>query len=115
MLKSGKFGILNLEIPAWILSSRKNQIEWLRAFFDCEAYVDKRAIVLKTVNLHGLSQIKVLLNNLEISSRLYQYQPKNKNHKLNHILIIGRKEDRERYKKVIGFNHTTKLKKLDNF
>ena len=115
LLKYGKFGTKDWGIPHLVFESRKNKIEWLKAYFDCEAYVHYKHVRVKSINKKGINQVKKLLDEFGINSKIYVYQPKNKNHKTNYMLNIGRKEDRIRYRDLIGFNHTIKLKKLDKF
>ena len=39
IIKYGKFGVIKWNIPYKILKNKQGKIEWLRAFFDSEAYV----------------------------------------------------------------------------
>ncbi|MAG52609.1 MAG: hypothetical protein CMH62_01465 [Nanoarchaeota archaeon] len=111
LLKTTTFDKLNWKVPK--IKTKKEKIEWLKAYFDCEAHVNKKIIVVKSVNKMGLVQVKNLLKEFDITSKIYNYKPKNKNWNTNFILIISKKEDRRKYLKKIGFNHTIKLKKLN--
>ena len=109
---SAEFGVLNWKVPYKILNNKKSKREWLRAFFDCEAYVGKNGIRIQCVNRLGIQQIKGLLNEFGIASNLYTYSPKNKNWNTNHILVIGKSGMRKKYLNAIGFNHVSKLANL---
>ncbi len=100
------------EVPFSFLDSEETKVEWLRAFFDCEASILQRKIQLQSVNIKGLSQIKTLLENFGIESRIYKYERENKNWNTNYILCIMKKESRKNFLDKIGFNHTLKLNKL---
>tara|TARA_Y100000310_G_scaffold241244_1_gene245172 strand:- start:94 stop:771 length:678 start_codon:yes stop_codon:yes gene_type:complete len=113
-LKLGNFGKLNWNIPNFVFKSNQTRIEWLRAFFDCEAHVHKKYIMVKSVNFDGLKQVQGLLDDFKIHSKIYSYEPKNPNHNTNYMLTIYRKDDKKRYLDHVGFNHTIKLKKLRN-
>lgn len=112
IINSAKLGILNWEVPYEILHNKKCKKEWLRAFFDCEAYVGKEHIKIQCVNKTGMKQVRRLLNEFNIVPNSYIYTPKNKNWNTNYILTIGNKEMRKRYLHIIGFNHALKLAKL---
>ncbi len=102
----------NWKIPNFVLKEKINQIEWIKAFFDAEAYVHNKYIRVQSVNSQGLIQIKYILKNLGIHSRIYEYTPTKKEHNKVFMLTIYRNEAKKRYLCLIGFNHTIKLKKL---
>lgn len=106
------FNGLEWHLPSQILSTIDTKREWLRAFFDCEAYVGPRTIVVNSVNETGLREVKQLLSEFGIASRFYVYHRKQKNWNTNYILVIGKKNDRQTFLKRIGFNHPTKQRKL---
>ena len=114
LVKIGKFNSLNWEFPE-SLSSKKQKIEWLRAIFDCEAYVDlkKRRIVFQTVSKGGAFSIQNVLKEFDISSKIYTYQRKNPKWNTNYLLFIMGKENVYNFAKEIGFNHALKKNKLD--
>ena len=105
-------GTYDWKIPDFVLKETANRIEWIKAFFDAEAYVHNKYIRVQSVNSQGLNQIKYILQNLEIHSRIYEYTPANKKHQKVFMLTIYRNESKKRYLDLIGFNHTIKLKKL---
>lgn len=109
----GDFSSLNWIFPKK-LNSNEEKREWLRAFFDCEAYVGKRNIQLQSVSREGIDSIKKLLKEFNINSKIYKYERKNKNWNTTFILCIMKKEDRIKYFKSIGFNHLLKQHKLKN-
>jgi len=113
LLSLVEFGTSNWSIPNKILTNDKNKIEWLRAFFDAEAHIHEKYIRIQSVNGKGLKQVKELLNQFSINSKIYEYVPKNKKWNKVYILNILRKKDKINYLKLIGFNHTIKLKKLN--
>ena len=112
LLKTSKVGTYDWEVPFTFLESEKTKIEWLRAFFDCEASILKRQIQLQSVNMKGLFQVKRLLESFKIESKIYKYERKNNKWNTNYILCIMRKESRRNFLDKIGFNHTLKLEKL---
>ena len=114
LLNCGELSTSNWNIPNFVLNSNENKVEWLRAFFDCEGHVNNKSIDFKSVNKEGTFSIQQLMKSLGISSRIYIYEPKNPNWNTNYMLFINKKEDRLRYRNLIGFNHSTKLKKLNN-
>ena len=71
--KFGDFGSKKWRIPPSIKNSSKEiKLEWLKSFFEDEAYCEEKYNRLKTksVNLEGLKEIKELLNSLNIFSTL---------------------------------------------
>ena len=101
-------------VPKEIMeASDKIKSQWLMAFFDDEAYVSKirKKIVLNIVNLKGLKQIKKLLNDMSINSKLngpYFY----KKFYSYHLTIY--KSSIQRYSDFIGFTHPKKRRDLYN-
>jgi hypothetical protein len=108
----GKFSSLNWEFPER-LKSQEEKIEWLKAIFDCEAYVCNQNITIQSVSKKGINSIKRLLDGLKITSKIYTYQRKNRNWNLNYILSISKRSILD-YKKIIGFNNSKKQSKLDS-
>jgi stage V sporulation protein R len=108
------FRSLDWNIPFSLLDTGEKRRVWLRAFFDCEAYVGKREIVVQSVNQTGLRDVQQLLEGIGILSRMYTYQRKQATWNTNYILVIGRRACRELYHKEIGFNHPMKQQKLEN-
>jgi len=108
------FASLSWKIPHQVLINNECKKEFIRAFFDCEAYVGKRIIQVQSVNQQGLKEIMNLLREFGIESKMYEYHRKNKNWNTNYILCIMKKDSRERYLNNIGFNHLSKQKKLEN-
>jgi len=113
LIKIGTFGTMTWTIPSFVLENNTNKIEWIRAFFDCEAHIHRKYIRVQSVNRKGLLHLKMLLKDLGINSRIYKYEPKNKNWNTNFMLTIYRKQDKEKYMDIIGFNHTAKFKRLN--
>ena len=111
LLKMTEFSSLTWRLPNELKTDQSKK-EWLRALFDCEAYVSPKLIQMQLVNKIAIHQVKNLLYSFGINSRLYEYTRKNKNWNTNYILNIGKREDRLKYLKQIGFNHTLKLNKL---
>lgn len=111
LLQYGSLKTLEWTIPSFCDSKEKKK-EWLRAFFDCEAHVNKKAIAIQSVNEKGIEQIRQCLEEFDIFSRTYKYERKQKNWNTNHLLFIFRKEHKRRFLKEIGFTHSKKLEKL---
>jgi len=112
LLNTAKFGILSWQVPFSLLKDKRTKIEWLRAFFDSEAYVGKNNIRVQTVNERGIKEVQQLLAEFGIESKKYTYKPRNKNWKKVHILIIGSKDNQLKFLNTIGFNHQIKASKL---
>jgi len=111
LLQYGSLKTLEWSFPVFCDSKEKKK-EWLRAFFDCEAHVNKKSIVIQSVNEKGIEQIRQCLEEFNIVSRTYKYERKQKNWNNNYLLFINRKEDKQRFLKEIGFTHHKKLEKL---
>lgn len=101
-------------IPPIIMNSKEFiKEEWLRAFFDDEGYVSRNAIYLKIVNKKGLMQIKNLLKEFRIESKLYKpIIPQNLNHRIAYRLAILRNNLVE-FCKHINFSHPKKRMQLN--
>ncbi len=72
----GKFGSKEWRIHDSIKNSSKEiKLEWLKAFFEDEAYDEKRynRMKIKSVNFDGLNDIKLLLDSLNIFSRVKMF------------------------------------------
>ena len=87
---------------------------WLRAFFDCEAWVEcqkrkSRLIGLECVNEKGINQIKLALLSLGINSTIQ----KRRTRKIFRLCICGL-DNLEKFKRKIGFLHPKKRKALNN-
>lgn len=109
-----KFSSLNWEFPK-ILSSKEEKIGWLRAMFDCEAYVcnKRNRISFQTISKSGAESIKKLLEEFEIYSRIYIYERKNPKWKTNYLLFISGKENIIKFNNLVSFNHPAKKVKLN--
>lgn len=100
------------DIAEEILSaSNEIKVEWLRAFFDDEAYVEisHSRIVLNCVNERGLRKIGKMLLGLGISSRFYG--PYYKGEFYIFRLVVS-SADIERFSQIIGFTHPKKQESL---
>ena len=114
LIKTADFGIYKWRVPYHFLDTKESRIEWLKAFFDCEASVSKDQIQVQSVNEQGLIQVKNLLNKLGIECSIHEYKRKNKNWNTNYILCIKKTEMRIKFLNIIGFNHLIKQQKLKN-
>lgn len=112
LLKTAKFGVLHWCVPHSYLSSSKQETEWLKAYYDCEAHVEKTKIVLQSVNKEGILEVQRLLKRFKVEARFYKYKRKNKNWNVNYLLFIQKRKSREAFLNNIGFNHPVKLEKL---
>jgi len=86
---------------------------WLRAFFDCEGWVickshQSRMIGLDSVNLEGLSQVKLALEKLSIMCKIRFRKEKN-----IYVLSIYGRENLGAFREKIGFLHPNKKEKLE--
>ncbi len=92
----------------------KEQVKsWLRAFFDCEGWVENqprksRLIGLECCNERGILQVKEELLKLGIPSQL----AKKKNRTIWRLTICG-KENILNYQQEVGFLHPKKKQKLE--
>ncbi len=92
--------------------STENTKAWLRAFFDCEGWVENqpaksRLIGLECCNEGGILQIKVALDKLGISSQL----SKKKGRTIWRLTICG-KDNMKHFQSNINFLHPEKKQKL---
>ena len=92
--------------------SRDNLRYWLRAFFDCEAWVENqpgksRLIGLDCCNKNGLKSVQNALTRLGIDSQVH----KKRNRTIWHLTICGLNK-LQLFHKQIGFMHQEKNRKL---
>ena len=114
MDKIGKFNSLNWKFPNF--NSKEEKTEWLKAIFDCEAYVSikhRKYINFQSVSKTGIYSIQKLLKEFEIESSIYTYKRKNPKWNLNYLLFIRKKENLNKFNKSIGFNHLKKQERLN--
>lgn len=109
LMENGPYHSNNWKYPA--LSKDKSRY-WLRAFFDCEAWIisnkrKTRSICLESINRNQLPLIKKELKKFDINSRIYR----RKNRKTS-VIIIPDKESIINFEKEIGFLHPKKKEKL---
>jgi len=112
LLTMGKYGSLDWEMPENL--EEDNLKEWLRCFFDCEAYVNhhNRQIQVKSVNQQGLLKIQEGLSLLGIDSKVYgPYKQKGINHN-DYCMLTILTGDLRNYQKLINFYHPDKKIKL---
>jgi len=93
--------------------SKNHLNHWLRAFFDCEGWVEcqkakSRLIGLESVNHEGLAAIKTALAIFDINSTI-----KNRKGRTTKRLTICGLDNLKRFHATIGFLHPKKRKKLD--
>ena len=90
--------------------------EWIKCFFDCEAYVSSynKNIQVKSINRNGLVSIMNELAKLRIVSKVYgPYKQKKKWHSDYSVLILPKKDGNlKKYESLISFNHPNKKHKL---
>lgn len=94
--------------------NRNQEKIWLRAFFDCESWVENqpgknRSIRVECANKKGLEQIRKAIEKQEIQPGKIRKRKERRIWRLN----ISGKENLEIYKKRIGFLHPKKKKKLE--
>jgi len=100
----------------WIFPNGMNEKQtclWLRAFFDCESWITKRAakdrsVSLECVNEKGIYSVQKALNELQIKSTI----SKRKTRPI-YVLRICQKEMIVKFKNKIGFLHPQKKAALD--
>lgn len=91
--------------------SKENLRFWLRAFFDCEAWVElqrakNRAVRVDSVNNNGLRRISLALRRFGINSTV-----KKRKNNMVRLSICGL-DDLEKFQKYIDFLHPDKKSKL---
>jgi len=114
LISLGNYGGLEWNIPKNL--NKEFLIEWIKCFFDCEAYVNhvSRTIQVKSINHDGLVNIQKALEVLGINSRVYgPYKQKSKKHNDYSMLTILKNEV-IKYKNLINFYHPDRRKKLNN-
>ena len=101
------------EWKAPILETKEQYKYWIRAMFDCEAWVivkkqNDRRIAIELKNREGIYGIqKILKEQFNINTEI-KYR---KDRKIYHLDIFS-KENLNKYKKEIGFLHSEKKEKL---
>ncbi len=106
------FGIYLWRVPFALLPTKDHYAAWLRGFFSAEAYVAPKGIKVQTVNKMGMNEVSKLLTELNINHSRYEYQSKNPRNLLVHIIWIGKRADKQRYQKLVGFSHARKEERL---
>ncbi len=94
--------------------SKENLRLWLRAFFDCESWVElqpakSRSIRVECVNLKGLKQVQKALSRFKIESKL---KIRIRKDRIIYRLNICGLDDLKRFNNNIGFLHPNKKIKL---
>jgi len=112
LLREGSFFSTEWSVPDWIMTNKEYAREWLRAFFDSEAYAGKTDLRVQSVNKEGLAQVKKMLALFEVECREYEYKRKNKSWNTNYHLVISNARNRKNFLKRVGFNHLEKRKRL---
>lgn len=112
LLRVAKFGLLEWSVPNGLLHDDDTRQEWLRAYFDSEAYVSGSYVRVQSVNRSGIYGVRKLLAHFGIRANQYTYVPKKTGWNKVYILIITKKADRLTFLKKIGFNHKKKLARL---
>lgn len=111
IIEIGKYGTFDWKIPKWTLNNLNALKEWIKCFFDSEAYVNlhEKRIQIKSVNEKGLNQICKSLKKFGIKSKVYgPYFYK----KYKYFQLEIPRKCLYRFEKYIGFNHPNKLKNL---
>lgn len=112
LLLDGPFSSTDWKVPGRVIHDECYSIEWLRAFFDAEAYVGRKRICLQCVNNDGLTQVETMLKRLGIDSRRYVYRRKQRNWNTNYHLVMASRSSKAAFLKMVGFNHKLKLNRL---
>ena len=97
-----------------ILTAEKSIIrEWLRAFFDNEAFVELRKIRISidSVNPDGLRQVQELLKKMGVNETSFTGPYLYKKSDIYRLSIL--KEDVERFAVYVGFSHPKRAKALE--
>ena len=100
-----------------IINANKNaQIEWIKAFFDDEAYVEinNNRLCVNSVNKEGLKQVQKMLQNLGIKHVTFNgpYSCAYRDKECISFRLTVLKRSVKDYAKIIGFAHPQKIQKL---
>lgn len=114
VLRYGPYYSCDWRMPVELFSKKLKAI-WLRAFFDCEGWVEvekakNRRIGLDCINLKGLNQIK---NTLEKDFNIESSIKSLARGKIFRLQIFS-KDNLSKFHKNIGFLHPKKRKALEN-
>ena len=109
--KFGSFYSSEWRMPSYPMSESALAC-WLRAFFDCEAWLElqtrkNRAIHLQCINLQGLKQVKKSLRRLKITSKIKKVNKRN----IYCLSVFGR-GNLIKFQEKINFLHPRKKQKL---
>ena len=112
LLKLGKVSTKSWEFPKDINTKQKKI--WIRAFVDCDGTVNDynytRYVAIDSINLNGLKQISLILDEFGISSRIIEVRYKDN---VSYRLKISKRDNLIKFNELIGFNHPLKKKKLN--
>ncbi len=108
----GRVSTKNWEVPKNLTKNQKRI--WISAFVDCDGTVYNknynRYVAIDSINLNGLKQISLILNEFEISSKIYTIRYKEN---ISYRLKISGKEDLFKFRKIINLKHPCKKAKLN--
>ncbi|MAH03846.1 hypothetical protein CMI39_03610 [Candidatus Pacearchaeota archaeon] len=111
LLNLGDISTRNWELPQNI-NKRQKRI-WLGTFVDCDGTIQNRKydrfIAIDSINLRGLKEISKVLENFNITNKIYTIKYKDN---ISYRLKIFRKENLIRFNKLIDLKHPIKKKKL---
>jgi len=111
LLRLGKVSTKAWEFPKDFSVMQKKI--WISSFADCDGTVNNynycRYVAIDSINLKGLKQIRRVLEEFKISSRIIKVKYKEN---ISYRLKIYRKDNMLKFKKLIGFKHPDKQKKL---
>jgi len=105
LLSYGQFSTFKWQVPREITKMQNQNyiIHFLQGFFDSEGCVGKYLVSASSKNDKALSEIKKLLEKLEISSTIYGY-----------VLVISKKANINKFRNTINFTIKRKTQKLEN-
>ena len=107
LLKYGKFGTFEWRAPEIISHKSKDIIAgFLKGYFDSEGCVHPYKIDAASVNLNALKDVQILLEKLEIKSKIYSG-------KKYHTIVVSRKENIRKFKEKIGLTIKRKQQRLN--
>lgn len=109
LMENGPYHSNNWKYPSL---SKENARFWLRAFFDCEGWIEvnkrkTRCICAESINRDQLPKILKVLVRFKIRSKIYLH----KNRKTSRLAILDRNSIIQ-FEKWIGFLHPAKKQKL---
>jgi DNA-binding transcriptional regulator WhiA len=108
LLSYGNFKTKSWRVPKAILKTKNNthKTAFLEGYFDSDGHVGDYKVEASSINLNALTQVKKLLYQVGINSKIYSLEK-------SHLLVVSRKENIRKFKMVVAFSIPRKQQRLD--